>query len=109
MRTPADPNGIAAVYAQLVASVTGRYRFFAKCRLRAGNFAFGLRNPETGGWIARGTSGSPSLPDGETVVAADLKQGDAFQLQIVNNNGLDPGAASFVVREVSVLRSDLQR
>jgi hypothetical protein len=109
VRTPADPNGIAVVYPELVASVAGRYRFFAKCRLLAGNFALGLRNPETGGWIARGTLGSPALAVGEMVVAADLKQGEPLQLQIVNNNGLGPGAASFVVLEVNILRSDIRR
>jgi hypothetical protein len=107
VRTPADPNASALVYLQLVPSLSGRYRFHARYKLRAGNLALALRQPGTGDWIARATSGSPYLPAGETVVTADLQQGTAFQLQMLNNNGLGSGSASFLLREVTVLRADL--
>jgi hypothetical protein len=109
VRTLADPDGIAIVFPQLAAPMTGRYRFVFRYKLHSGNLVLGLRKPGAGGWIASEMAATSYPPVEETTVTADLKRGDVFQLQIANHNGLDSGATSFVLREVIVLRSDLQR
>lgn len=101
VRTPRDTYAFTLLYAPLVAPATARYCFTVDYQLRSGEFAFGLSAPGVFNWMAVSTSGVLFQPPGQVVVYADLRQGDAFQLAIANNDNDGSGAASFAIRKVS--------
>jgi hypothetical protein len=56
--------------------------------------------------MAVSTSGTPFQAPGQVAVYADLKQGEAFELAIENNENNGPGVASFAIQEVSAVMLD---
>jgi hypothetical protein len=106
VRTSRDAYAFALLYPRLVAPIAARYSFTVRFTLRTGEFAFGLCVPGAYNWMAVSTSGTPFQAPGQVAVYADLKQGEAFELAIENNENNGPGVASFAIQEVSAVMLD---
>ena len=106
VRTPRRAYAFAMSYPPLVAPATGRYRFALQYSHRSGQFCFGARPSDDSRYLAADAVGHRAGNVRELCFWLDLKRGETVLLRIANNNTLGPGAASFLLEELSAIEVD---
>jgi hypothetical protein len=102
LRTPPAGTAYAFTYAPLIVPETGRYRFALKCKLLAGQIAFGAFPADDSRWLANDMYGR-RIPEGrEMTFEVDLKSGDTVLLRIANSNAKNL-PSTFVLLDTSVV------